>query len=107
VELVENGGAALNLVQRRYFDVILMDINMPIMDGVAATKLIRQLDSPVREVQIVGLSANALQGDRERYLAMGMNEYLTKPLDRGLLYNVLRRLHHDKKSRGKVEEQPV
>lgn len=107
VELVENGGKALDLVQRRYFDVVLMDINMPIMDGVAATKLIRQLDSPVREVQIVGLSANALQGDRERYLAMGMNEYLTKPLDRGLLYNVLRRLHHDKKSRGKSAEQPA
>jgi len=105
VELVENGGEALDVLQRRHFDVVLMDINMPIMDGVAATKLIRELDSPFREVPIVGLSANALQGDRERYLAIGMNEYLTKPLDRGLLYNVLRRVHRDKKSVGKNADQ--
>jgi hypothetical protein len=99
VVLVENGGDAVELVQRRHFDVVLMDINMPVMDGAAATKLIRELNTSVRTVQIVGLSANALEGDREHYVAMGMNDYLTKPLDRRLLYAVLRRVHRDKVSR--------
>jgi signal transduction histidine kinase/ActR/RegA family two-component response regulator len=94
VELVENGEEAVTLVQAKPFDLVLMDIQMPIMDGGTATQEIRKLHSRVKNIPIVGLSANALKGDQEQYLALGMDEYLTKPIDRDKLLQILVRLQH-------------
>ncbi len=79
---VENGVQALEAVRRERFDLVLMDVQMPVMDGITATRAIRDpgsgaLDS---EVPIVALTAHALKGDRERFLAAGMNDYIAKPI---------------------------
>ncbi len=78
VTLVNNGKEALEANDPAQFDVILMDIQMPVMDGITATRKLKEqyTDLP----PIVALSANAFEGDREKYLAQGMDEYITKPV---------------------------
>ena len=78
VELAENGAVAFEVYQPGKYDVILMDIQMPVMDGITATKKLRETHENLPP--IIGLSANAFEGDREKYLKMGLDEYLTKPL---------------------------
>lgn len=73
------------------FDMIFMDISMPELDGVQATQLIRQMPEPQRAVKIVALTANAIAGDRERFLAAGMDGYLTKPLKKASIQELLNR----------------
>ena len=84
VILALNGAEALALFQKESFDLILMDIQMPIMSGDHATVLIREQEkiSGATPTPIVALTAHALSGDREKYLALGMNDYLTKPIER-------------------------
>jgi CheY-like chemotaxis protein len=62
------------------FDLVLMDVQMPVLDGVAAAKQIRALGGPVSAIPIVAVTANAMTGDREKYLATGMDNYVSKPL---------------------------
>ncbi|MFN2395019.1 MAG: ATP-binding protein [Bacteroidales bacterium] len=78
VTLVKNGQEAVEKFESGSFDLILMDIQMPVMDGVTATKKLKSRydDLP----PIVGLSANAFEGDKEKYLSLGLDEYLTKPV---------------------------
>jgi signal transduction histidine kinase/CheY-like chemotaxis protein/ligand-binding sensor domain-containing protein len=78
-ELAENGSFALNAVISSSFDLVLMDMQMPEMDGLEATQRIRQLTLDKQPV-IIALTANAMQGDKERCLAAGMNDYLSKPV---------------------------
>ena len=78
--LVSNGAEALAYVQQANFDVILMDLQMPVMDGFEATRRIRALGGDVAHVPIVALTALALPEDREQAEACGMNEFLTKPV---------------------------
>ena len=82
------------------FDIILMDIQMPVMDGVEATQLIRirerQLNTP--KIPIIALTANALTGDREQYLAAGMSDYMSKPLDRRKLVEMMERLIRERQA---------
>ena len=85
IEVVENGALAVEAVQAASYDLVLMDVNMPEMDGITATKHIRELDGPVSEIPIVALTANALTGDRERMLAAGMSDYVSKPIEPGHL----------------------
>lgn len=94
VELAENGQIAIDKVREREFDVILMDIQMPVMGGYAATEKIRQLeqDGNTRAVTIIGLTANALKGDREKCLSAGMDDYLTKPVMPDLLLGAVERV---------------
>jgi PAS domain S-box-containing protein len=89
--LVEDGEKAVAAVQARRYDLVLMDIRMPITDGVAATKAIRALGPPADAVPIVALTAHALAGDREAYLAAGMDDYVSKPIRRETLVEVLAR----------------
>ena len=71
----------MDLVARERFDVVLMDVQMPVMDGIEATRQIRKMEGLGREVPIIGLTANVMATERDRYLAAGMNACLTKPVD--------------------------
>jgi CheY-like chemotaxis protein len=88
-DLVKNGLEVLQAVAERTYDVILMDIQMPEMDGLTATHHIRRLYSPERQPRIIAVTASAMQGDREECLRAGMDDYLTKPLRLDSLYKVL------------------
>ena len=78
IEIAKNGQEAIDMVQHREYDLILMDWHMPILDGVEATKRIRSLGM---EIPIVGVTANAIKGDRELCLSAGMNDYISKPAE--------------------------
>ena len=80
VRVVDNGLQALDAVKSNVYDVILMDISMPEMDGVEATRCLRRLEGPESRVPIIALTANAMTGDREKFLAAGMTDYLSKPI---------------------------
>ncbi len=82
VDFASNGKEALDVCKQQSFDLILMDCEMPVMDGFAATRAIRDSElSSGRHTPIVAMTGNALEGDRENCLDAGMDEYLTKPLD--------------------------
>ena len=90
VDISEDGLDAVNRMKEEKYDLVLMDLQMPIMDGFEATEHIREqlkLDLPV-----VGLSANALNGERERSLEAGMNDYVSKPFQPELLYSKIHAL---------------
>ncbi|WP_315818542.1 response regulator [Paraflavitalea speifideaquila] len=90
VDIAANGSEAVVLVQQNTYDLVLMDIHMPEMDGLEATRQIRQLtDAGKASIPIVALTANALRGDRERFLAAGMNDYLPKPFNDSNLYRII------------------
>ncbi len=80
VTLAQNGREALELYQPDQYDVVLMDIQMPVMDGITATREMRKKHANLPPV--IGLSANAFEGDREKYINMGFDEYITKPMNR-------------------------
>jgi two-component system, sensor histidine kinase len=90
-DLVDDGEKAVAAVRSRRYDLVLMDIRMRRMDGVAATKAIRALESPANKVPIVALTGHALAGDRDVYLAAGMDDYVSKPIRREALIAVLAR----------------
>jgi CheY-like chemotaxis protein/nitrogen-specific signal transduction histidine kinase len=91
VTLVENGAEAVAAVQDRSFDIVLMDMRMPVMDGVEATRAIRRLDGPRRLIPIIGLTANATPEDAARCFAAGMDDHLIKPVDRATLMHAVAR----------------
>ena len=74
VEVVVNGREAVAAVERQPFDVVLMDVRMPIMNGIQALQAIRNLPGPVADIPIVAVTADAMQGDREKHLALGFTE---------------------------------
>ena len=93
VATAANGVEALEKVERLPFDVILMDIQMPRMDGIEATGRIRQRESRTGgRVPIVALTAHAMKGDRERCLESGMDDYISKPVDMDQLLAMLGRI---------------
>ncbi|NNG27053.1 MAG: response regulator [Ignavibacteriaceae bacterium] len=80
VTAVGNGAEAVEVVTKDKFDLILMDIQMPEVDGYAATKEIRKLSNGYLKIPIIALTAHALTGDREKCIQAGMDDYLTKPI---------------------------
>jgi signal transduction histidine kinase/CheY-like chemotaxis protein len=81
VDLVANGVLAVEAVRRHDYDVVLMDVQMPVLDGVQATKQIRALPPPKCRIRIIAMTAHAMPGDRETYLATGMDDYVSKPIE--------------------------
>ena len=81
ITVANNGREAFDLVQRDEFDLVLMDIHMPEMDGLQALRCIRDLADDVADIPVIALTANAMKGDREKYLSAGMNAYVPKPID--------------------------
>jgi CheY-like chemotaxis protein len=79
-DIAANGLEVLEALDRQPYDVILMDVNMPEMDGVTATKKIRHERAAGEQPHIISMTANAMEGDREQYLAAGMNDYISKPI---------------------------
>ncbi len=93
--LVDNGEKALAILQDNYFDCILMDIQMPHMDGIETAKAIRQRSHEnCRNIPIIALTAHAMIGDKERFLEAGMNDYLTKPVEIEDLVTILQNTQH-------------
>ena len=89
VHSCQNGRQAVELAQRLEFDLIFMDIQMPILDGISATQTIRQ-DGCNQQTPIIAVTAHAIPGERERLMAQGMDEYLAKPIDEAQLEKLLR-----------------
>jgi two-component system, sensor histidine kinase len=100
VTLAVNGEEAVKLATLESFDLVLMDVQMPVMDGVEATRRIRALPPPAGEVPVLALSANVMVHERERYLAAGMNGALTKPIDWSQLFEAM--AHHGRPGKGAV-----
>ncbi|MEG2711131.1 MAG: response regulator, partial [Clostridia bacterium] len=94
VEVAENGLQAIELFAQRqdcYYDAILMDIRMPVMDGLTAAKAIRQMRSAdAKTIPIIAMTANAFEEDIEKTKAAGMNAHLTKPIEPARLYQTLK-----------------
>jgi PAS domain S-box-containing protein len=87
ITVANNGQEALNILNDQTFDVILMDDNMPLLTGIEATQVIRREEKQTGlHVPIIAMTANAMAGDREKYIASGMDGYVSKPIDRNLLY---------------------
>lgn len=84
IKLAENGREAIEQVKNNVFDIVLMDINMPIMDGYKATQIIRQRH---KELSIVAFTALALESERKKIFEVGMNGVITKPIKIGKLFN--------------------
>jgi len=91
IEVAENGAEALEKVKNRRYDLIFMDVQMPVMDGFQATQEIRSLGEDSSSVPIVAVTANAFQSEREKCFSSGMDDYLTKPVDKDRLKEALRR----------------
>ena len=91
VDTVENGAEAVRTVQLKAYDLVLMDVQMPEMDGFEATRLIRDREGDRPPIPIIAMTAHAMSGDRERCLAAGMNDYITKPIQPKELTGTLQR----------------
>ena len=92
ITVVGNGQDAVAAVATGEFDVVIMDVMMPVMDGPTAARRIRELGGRAGGVPIIGLTANALKGDRDRYIAAGMTDCLAKPIDIAALFGALGRV---------------
>ncbi len=80
---------ALNKLKNEQPDIILMDISMPVLDGVELLKKLR-VDESTKDIPVIALTAHAMEGDREKYISLGFNDYLAKPIfDENLLFGVI------------------
>jgi len=92
VDVASNGREALDIVRNSPYDIILMDISMPIMDGIRATEEIRKLPGEMGKIPIVALTAHALKKEQEKFMKAGMNDYLSKPIDKSAALACIARL---------------
>ncbi len=93
VSVAENGLLALEQLRAKDFDLVFMDCQMPVMDGFECVRNLRQKDSGVRNpsIPVIAMTANAMSGDREKCIDAGMNDFISKPIDSGILENMLAR----------------
>jgi PAS domain S-box-containing protein len=91
VDAVSDGGEAVTAVSGFPYDLVLMDISMPMVDGLEATRRIRALPDPLCRIPIIAMTAHAMTGDRESFLAAGMDDYLQKPVNNEALLDVVAR----------------
>lgn len=94
--LVANGLEAIEALSDQRYDLVLMDVQMPEVDGKSATRWIRSLPAPAGTIPIIGVTANAMSGDRESCLDAGMDDCVTKPIDVGQLFSAIARLTGDR-----------
>jgi CheY-like chemotaxis protein len=90
-DVAANGAEAISMIEHTPYDAVLMDCQMPEMDGYEATRLIRKTETAARHLPIVAMTADALSGDRERCLAAGMDDYISKPVKLHVVAAVLGR----------------
>jgi CheY-like chemotaxis protein len=109
VELAGNGIEAVQAFRRANYQFILMDCQMPELDGYEATKKIRQLESEqnLKPVRIIAMTANAMEGDAELCMATGMDDYISKPVDHNKLITVLKRAATAAKVQARPAPAPV
>ena len=92
-DLAQNGEESIQKLSLKDYSLVLMDIQMPVMDGITATEKIRASDSPVKnnKIPVIAMTAHAMKGDREKFIKYGMDDYVTKPLNRSELKAVLKK----------------
>lgn len=93
VEKANNGQEAVEMNTNKTFDLILMDYQMPVMDGLEATRRIREYEEQtgLKRTPIIAMTANAMKGDKEICLEVGMDDYIAKPIDSALLFETLKK----------------
>ncbi len=89
ISIAHNGVEAVEMCEKIHYDIVFMDVQMPVLDGIEATKKIRESQKIKSQPIIIALTANAMQGQKETYLEAGMDDYLSKPIDFKLLTNLL------------------
>ncbi len=92
VDIAVNGGEAVEMTASGHYDLVLMDIQMPILNGLEATRVIREREQNGQHLPIIAMTANAYPEDRERCLNAGMDDYLSKPIQRDLLFEAINRI---------------
>jgi PAS domain S-box-containing protein len=88
-DIANDGQETIDMLEAQHYDLVLMDCMMPKINGYDATKIIRKMDGDKKNIPIIALTANALQGDRQKCISVGMNDYLTKPIRKNELQAVL------------------
>ena len=104
VDLAENGMVALNKVRSTDYDLVLMDMQMPVMDGLTATQEIRK-EERFKDLPVVAMTANVMQGDRDRCMAAGMNDHVAKPIEPEKLWEALLKWIKPQQSTGVFVEE--
>jgi CheY-like chemotaxis protein len=104
VSLATNGQEAIDAIYKNEYDAVLMDVQMPVMDGYAATREIRNLKSEIRNIPIIAMTAHAMAGDADKSLAAGMNGHVTKPIDPDQLFATLQKWIKPREKRAVVQE---
>ena len=107
VDTAENGEVALQKLKSKTYDLILMDMQMPVMDGIKATSIIRTLlDPPVSQIPIIALTANSFSSDTRKCLEAGMNDFISKPFEPAQLYGKIVKLVRPEANHGSIMEIP-
>ncbi len=104
VTVANDGQIALEILQKKTFDLVLMDMMMPVMDGIEATQRIRSAEQPGQHLPIVAMTANAMQNDRERCLKAGMDDFISKPIMQSELQRILSSLDLSRQSNAPLAE---
>jgi CheY-like chemotaxis protein/HPt (histidine-containing phosphotransfer) domain-containing protein len=107
VSVAGNGQEAVEAAQKNHYDTILMDIQMPIMDGYTASQEIRKLKSEMRKVPLIAMTAHAMAGDEKKSLDAGMNDHVTKPIDPDQLFAALEKWIAPASERASDQNQPA